>query len=323
MRVLVAGATGAIGRPLVPLLSTAGHEVIGLTRSAEKAEALRLTGAEAVVADALDAAAVERAVADAAPDVVVHQLTALPDDYEPRALAKAYPRTSRLRREGTRNLLAAARACGAKRVVAQSIAFIYAPEGDALKDETARPWVDAPQPFGEALAACLDLERQVTEAGGGLEGVVLRYGFFYGPATYYARDGSIARQVLRRRLPVVGGGDGVFSHVHVDDAAAATVAAVEGGATGVYNVVDDDPAPMREWLPLYAEALGAPRPLRVPAVLARLVAGRATVEMATVLRGASNAKARTELGWTPRWASWRTGFREGLENQDHAGAPRS
>jgi nucleoside-diphosphate-sugar epimerase len=208
MRVLVAGATGAIGRPLVPLLSTAGHEVIGLTRSAEKAEALRLTGAEAVVADALDAAAVERAVADAAPDVVVHQLTALPDDYEPRALAKAYPRTSRLRRE-------------------------------------------------------------------------------------------------------------------VDDAAAATVAAVEGGATGVYNVVDDDPAPMREWLPLYAEALGAPRPLRVPAVLARLVAGRATVEMATVLRGASNAKARTELGWTPRWASWRTGFREGLENQDHAGAPRS
>jgi len=279
----------------------------------DKAEALRSAGAEAVVAEALDAAAVERAVADAAPEVVVHQLTALPDDYKPRALAQAYPRTSRLRREGTRNLLSATRECGVKRVVAQSIAFIYAPEGDAVKDETARPWIDAPEPFGDALAACLDLERQVTEADG-LEGVVLRYGFFYGPATYYGRGGSIARQVLRRRLPVVGGGDGVFSHVHVDDAAAATVAAVEGGAPGVYNVVDDDPAPMREWLPFYAEVLGAPRPLRVPAVLARLVAGRATVGMATALRGASNAKARTELGWSPRWASWRTGFREGLSS---------
>lgn len=313
MRVLVAGATGAIGRPLVLMLSAAGHQVIGLTRSAERVEALRAVGAEAVVADALDAVGVERAVADAAPDVVVHQLTALPDAYEPRALAKAYPATSRLRREGTRNLLAGARACGAKRVVAQSIAFIYAPEGDAVKDESARPWIDAPEPFGGALAACLDLERQVTEAGSSLEGVVLRYGFFYGPATYYARDGSIARQVLRRRLPVVGGGDGVFSHVHVDDAAAATVAAVEGGAPGVYNVVDDDPAPMREWLPAYAEALGARRPLRVPAVLARFAAGRSAVEMATVLRGASNARARAELGWEPQWASWRSGFREGLE----------
>lgn len=312
MKVLVAGATGAIGRPLVSLLTGAGHEVVGLTRSPARAETLRSAGVQAAVADALEFRELEEVVVAAAPEAVVHQLTALPASYERRALAEGYARTSRLRREGTRNLLAAARAAGARRVVAQSIAFLYAPEGGTVKDERARPWLDASEPFGGTVASCLDLERQVTEAEG-LEGLVLRYGFFYGPGTHYAADGGIADQVRRRRFPVVGAGEGVFSFVHVDDAAAATVAAVERGAPGICNVADDEPAPMREWLPAYAEALGAPRPWRVPAAVAHLAAGRMAAQMATTLRGASNERARAELGWAPRHASWRTGFREGLD----------
>jgi len=280
-----------------------------MTRSAEKARALERMGVDAVVCDVFDAAAVEQAMRAAHPEVVVHELTDLPAVFNPRRTD--YTGTNRLRREGTGILVAAARAAGAHRLIAQSIAFLYAPEGGPVKDEDARPIVGAPAPFGEAMAAVLDLEQQVLHADG-LHGVVLRYGYFYGPGTHFAADGSIAGEVRRRRFPVVGSGAGIFSFVHVDDAAAATVAAVERGAPGVYNIVDDDPAPTRLWLPAYAAALGAPRPLRIPTLLARLVAGRQVAESATRQRGASNQKAGRELGWRPAFPSWRQGFVSGL-----------
>jgi nucleoside-diphosphate-sugar epimerase len=308
MRVFVAGASGAIGRPLVPRLVAAGHEVTGTTRSAERAEAIRAAGARAAVCDALDAEALRTTVAEASPEVVVHELTALPHRFDPRDKG-IYDATNRLRREGTRNLLDAARASGARRFVCQSIAFAYAPGArPEVKDEDAPLARGAPPPFGDGVRAIDEMERAVIGAED-LEGLVLRYGWFYGPGTYYAEDGSMARDVRRRRFPVIGSGAGLFSFIHVDDAASATVAAVERGAPGIYNVVDDDPAPMREWLPAYAEAIGARKPLRVPVWLARLVAGRMATRV-DVQSGASNAKAKRELGWEPRWRSWREGFRK-------------
>jgi nucleoside-diphosphate-sugar epimerase len=307
MRVFVAGATGAIGRPLVPKLVAAGHEVTGMTRSEERAEGLRRAGARAVVCDALDAEAVRAAVGGARAEAIVHQLTALPDrlDFRDRDL---YTATNRVRTEGTDNLLAAARETGTRRLVCQSVAFAYAPGGEPIKSEDAPLLRDAPGGFGEGVRAIGRMERQVLEA----DGVVLRYGFFYGPGTYYGEDGSSTRDVRRRRMPVVGGGTGIFSFVHVDDAADATVIAVERGPSGVYNVVDDEPAPLREWLPVFAEAAGAKRPLRVPVWLARLVGGEAVVASAVGLRGASNAQAKSELGWQPAHPSWRQGFAESL-----------
>jgi nucleoside-diphosphate-sugar epimerase len=308
MRVFVAGATGAIGRPLVPGLIAAGHEVTGMTRSEEHAEAIRAAGARAVVCDALDADALRAAVVDAAPEVVVHELTALPARFNPRD-KQMYAPTNRLRQEGTRNLIAAARAAGARRIVCQSIAFAYAPgERPEVKDEDAPLALGAPLPFGDSVRAIDEMERAVVGAAG-VDGVVLRYGWFYGPGTYLADDGSVARDVRRRRLPVIGKGIGLYSFIHVDDAASATVAAVERGAPGVYNVVDDEPAPQREWLPRYADAMGANKPLRVPVWMARLAMGKIAT-MADVQAGASNAKAKVELGWEPRWSSWREGFRE-------------
>jgi nucleoside-diphosphate-sugar epimerase len=307
MRVFVAGATGAIGRPLVPKLVAAGHEVTGMTRSEERAEGLRRAGARAVVCDALDAEAVRAAVGGARAEAIVHQLTALPDrlDFRDRDL---YTATNRVRTEGTDNLLAAARETGTRRLVCQSVAFAYAPGGEPIKSEDAPLLRDAPGGFGEGVRAIGRMERQVLEA----DGVVLRYGFFYGPGTYYGEDGSSTRDVRRRRMPVVGGGTGIFSFVHLDDAADATVIAVERGPSGVYNIVDDEPAPLREWLPVFAEAAGAKRPLRVPVWLARLVGGEAVVASAVGLRGASNAKAKRELGWQPAHPSWRQGFAESL-----------
>jgi 2-alkyl-3-oxoalkanoate reductase len=310
VRVFVAGASGAIGRPLVARLIAAGHEVTGMTRSEQRAARLREQGTEAVVCDVFDADRVRSEMERARPEVVVDELTALPGRIDLRS-ADTYGPTNRLRREGTRILVDGARSAGARRMVAQSISFIYAPTAGRVMREDAPVMEDAPGALGEAIAAVLDLERQVTGAQG-LEGVVLRYGFFYGPGTHYAADGAQAREVRRRRLPIVGSGEAVFSFIHVDDAAAATVAAVERGRPGAYNVVDDEPAPLREWLPAYAEALGAPRPLRVPKLLVRLVAGSAAAAYATELRGASNAKAKRELGWQPRYASWRQGFREAL-----------
>jgi nucleoside-diphosphate-sugar epimerase len=304
MRVFVAGATGAIGRELVPQLLAAGHRVTGMTRSPERAERLRAAGAEAVVCDVFDAERLRAAIAEAHPEAVVHELTDLPESYDTN-VRRLTTGTNRLRREGTPILLEAAQAAGARRFVAQSIAFAYAPEGDWVKEEDAPLSADPAQ--AEVVNALRSLEEAVVGAPG-LEGIVLRYGQFYGPGTYFAADGSIGEQVRRRRFPIVGKGEGRFSFVHIEDAAAATVAAVERGRPGIYNVCDDEPAPMSEWLPVYAEALGAKPPRRVPVLVARLAAGRTAAESATVMRGASNAKAREELGWTPRYPSWREGF---------------
>jgi nucleoside-diphosphate-sugar epimerase len=231
----------------------------------------------------------------------------LPQDYNPRSLD--YGPTNRVREEGGANLMEAALAAGSRRYVTQSIAFLYAPEGDWVKDEDARPYEDAPMPFRDGARALVAHERQVLGTDG-VEGLVLRYGQFYGPGTYYTREGSIGKQVLKRMLPIVGPGTGVASFVHVEDAAGATVAALDHGAPGIYNIVDDEPAPMREWLPVYAEELGAKPPRRVPSWLARLAAGKMAVEFGVNLRGASNAKAKRELDWQPRYTSWRDGFRE-------------
>jgi nucleoside-diphosphate-sugar epimerase len=306
MKVFVAGASGAIGRPLVRQLLAAGHEVTGMTRREENAEAIRAAGAKAVVCDVFDAAGLERAVAEAAPEVVIHELTSLPSRLDPKSKDALAP-TNRLRSEGTRNLIAAAKAAGARRLIAESVAFFYVPEGDWVKGEEARAFAEVAGPFGEASKALADLERQVTGAEG-MEGIVLRYGWLYGPGTYYDRDGSQTEDFHKRRMPIVGKGTGIFSFIQVEDAASATVAAVERGEPGVYNVVDDEPAPLSEWAPAFAEAVGAKKPRRVPVWLARLIAGATAAEMTTEQRGASNAKAKRELGWQPSYPSWRQGF---------------
>lgn len=309
MKVFVAGASGAIGRPLVRQLVAAGHEVTGMTRREDRAEEIRAAGAKAVVRDALDAAAIEAAVRGAGPEAVVHLLTALPGRLDYRAKEDPLAATNRVRREGTRNLIAAAKAAGARRLVAEGFAPLYAQEGDWVKEEGDGLFLDGPEPFGSAAAALADLERQVLEAEG-IEGIVLRYGWLYGPGTYFDRDGSQTEEARRRRLPVVGRGEGTYSFVHVEDAAAATLAAIERGQPGIYNVSDDEPAPMREWVPVFCEAVGAKKPRRVPTWLVRLVAGAGAAAMAAGVRGASNAKIKRELGWQPRYASWRAGFRD-------------
>ncbi len=309
MKVFVAGASGALGRPLVRQLLDVGHEVTGMTRREERAAEIRDAGAEGVVCDVFDADALSKAVAAAAPQAVVHALTALPPRFKPKSDYLAA--TNRVRTEGTRNLLAAARSAGVRRIVAESVAFFYEPEGSWVKDEEAQLFVDPPGRFAAGRDALVELERLVTGAGG-IEGVVLRFGWFYGPGTYYGRGGSLAEETLKRRNPIVGAGTGTFSFVHVDDAAAAIVAALDHGAPGIYNVVDDEPAPLREWLPVYAEALDAKPPRRVPAWLARLVAGPDLAGAAIDMRGASNVKAKRELGWQPAHPSWRQGFRESL-----------
>jgi nucleoside-diphosphate-sugar epimerase len=310
VKVFVAGASGAIGRPLIGRLVAVGHEVTGMTRRPEQAALIRDAGAAVAVCDVYDRDALTAAVSAANPDVVIHQLTSLPPNLDLRD-ERAYEANNRIRREGTANLVEAALAAGAKRMVAQSIGFIYAPVGSWVKSEADPVFTSAPGGFGTAVAATMDLERQVVGAEG-LEGLALRYGFFYGPGTAYARDGHQAAEVRKRRFPIVGGGDGVFSFIHVDDAASATVAATERGDPGIYNVTDDEPAPLRDWLPVYADAVGAKRPMRVPKLIARVVAGGAVVGFATALRGAANDKAKLQLGWQPRYASWRQGFSEAL-----------
>ncbi|HEX6228308.1 MAG TPA: NAD(P)-dependent oxidoreductase [Solirubrobacterales bacterium] len=311
MRVFVAGASGAIGRPLMRQLVAAGHEVTGTTRRPERAEEIRAAGATPVVCDVFDLPALEEAVAEATPEVVVNQLTSLPEDFNPRKMD--YGPTNRVRREGGGNLMRAALATGTPRYITQSIAFIYAPEGDWVKDEEAAPFEGAPPPFDEGVRVMLAHERDVLGTEG-IEGLVLRYGQFYGPGTYYAPGtGSIARQVEKRMFPVIGPGTGMSSFIHVEDAAGATVAALDHGSPGIYNITDDEPAPVREWLPVYAEALGAKPPRHVPAWLARLLGGRSAILFGTEMRGASNAKAKRELGWQPRYPSWGQGFREALD----------
>jgi nucleoside-diphosphate-sugar epimerase len=282
-----------------------------MTRSEHKTTLLREAGAEPVVCDALDRDAVRDAVVTARPEVVVHELTDIPDAIDPRKFEEQFEMTDRLRTEGTRNLVDAAVAAGARRIVAQSIAFAYEPGGELAKSEDEPLFLDSPPAFRRSVHAIQELEQTVTGSSG-IDGVVLRYGFFYGTGTAYAFDGSFAKAVRARRLPIVGRGAGVYSFIHIDDAASATVAAIERGAPGIYNVVDDEPATVAEWLPLYAEALRAKRPRRAPAFLARFAAGRYGVYLMTGLRGASNAKAKRELGWQPRYPSWRQGFQEAL-----------
>jgi nucleoside-diphosphate-sugar epimerase len=310
VRVFVAGASGAIGRPLVRRLVAAGHEVTGITRSEARAEEVRAAGARAAVVDVFDADALRAAVTGARAEVLVHQLTALPERMEFRK-QDLYTATNRLRTEGTRNLLEAARAAGARRFVSQSIAFAYRNDGPPVKTEDDPILEEASGPFASGVRALREMESAVLGADG-LDGLVLRYGFFYGPGTHYGSDGTLVADVRRRRMPIVGKGTGVFSFIHVDDAADATVAAIERGAPGIYNVTDDEPAPMSEWVPVLAEAAGAKRPLRVPVWLAKLVAGKQVGDFALELRGASNEKAKRELGWQPAHPSWRTGFAESL-----------
>jgi nucleoside-diphosphate-sugar epimerase len=280
-----------------------------MTRRQERAEEMRAAGANAVVCDAFDAEALNAAVAATRPEAVLHALTALAPKFDPKSDYLAA--TNRVRSEGTRNLVAAARAAGARRVVAESVAFFYEPEGDWVKDEEARLFVDPPGRFAAASKALRTLEAEVAGADG-IEGLVLRLGWLYGPGTYYDRSGSVAEEVLKRRYPVIGKGTGTFSFIHIDDAASAFVAALDHGAPGLYNVVDDEPAPLREWLPVYAKELGAKPPHRAPALLARLMAGADLASTAVSMRGASNAKAKRELGWQPAHPSWRRGFADSL-----------
>ena len=319
MKVFVAGATGVLGRALVPELVARDHEVVGMTRSASKQDGLRALGARPVVADALDPDAVAEAVASAEPEVIVHQLTALSGPISIRDARRpdrsfAVTMTNRLRTEATDHLLAAGRAVGARRFVAQSIAaFRFDRAGRPAQTEADPLDPNPPGALRTGQAAILHLEQAVTTIEWG-EGLALRYGAFYGPGTgiSLAADAVIAAPVRKRRFPLVGDGGGVWSHVHIDDAAAATAIAVERGRPGIYNIVDDEPAPVRQWLPVLASALDAKPPRRVPRWLARLLAGEVATVMMTDVRGASNEKAKREFGWKPRYASWRQGFAQGL-----------
>jgi nucleoside-diphosphate-sugar epimerase len=313
MRIFVAGATGALGRPLVAQLVKNGHEVTGMTRSESKQDLLRELGARPVVADALDPDAVARAVAEAEPDVIVHQLTAI-GAFNPRRMERDFAATNRLRTEGTDHLLAAGRALGVKRFVAQSFApWPYARTGGMVKSEDDPLDTTPPAQVRTTLEAIKYLERAVTGADW-TEGIALRYGGFYGSGTSVSLNplGEQVEMIRARKLPLAGKGTAVWSFIHIEDAAAATVEAIEHGKRGVYNVVDDDPAPVSEWLPALAKALGAKPPRRVPLLLARIAGGEAAAIMMTELRGASNTKAKRELGWQPRYPSWREGFARGL-----------
>jgi nucleoside-diphosphate-sugar epimerase len=312
MRVFLAGATGAIGKPLIPMLLAAGHEVVAMTRSPRKADQLEAGGAVPAVADGLDRQAVVDAVTEAKPEVVIHQLTALTGFRDMKHWDREWKQTNRLRTEATHHLLEGAQAAGARRFIAQSYAgWPYAREGAPVKTEDAPLDPDPPAQMRPTLDAIRHLEDRVLGAEG-LEGIALRYGSLYGPGTSMGLGGDIVEMVRRRRFPLVDGGSGIWSFIHVEDAASATVASVERGSAGVYNVVDDEPAPVSVWLPELASAVGAKPPLRLPAWLAGLAVGPVGVSMMTRIRGASNAKAKRELGWRLRYPSWRDGFRSGL-----------
>ena len=311
MKILVAGATGALGKQLVPRLVASGHDVSGMTRSESKRENLRGMGATPVVADALDPEQVARAVAETEPEVIVHQLTALSGALtDMRHPERVFALTNRLRTEATDHLLAAGRAVGVRRFIAQSYAgWPFARRDGAVKSEED-PLDPTP---AKGLAETLDAIRYLEDAVVGADwtvGIALRYGSFYGPGTSLSSDGEVSELIRKRRFPVVGSGAGVWSFIHIEDAAEATAAAVERGERGLYNVVDDDPARVAEWLPAAAAAFGAKPPRHVPRWVGRLVAGEAATVMMTDVRGASNAKAKRDLGWTPRHPSWREGFSE-------------
>jgi nucleoside-diphosphate-sugar epimerase len=310
MRILVAGATGALGRRLVPILVSRGHSVIGLTHTPAKTEMLRALGAEPALADGLDAKAIHALVTGTKPDVIVHEMTDLKGSMDLRKFDRAFATSNRLRTEGTDHLLAAARDAGVHRIVAQSFCgWPYARTGSPVKSETDALDPDPPAEFRRTLDAIRHLERTVTGSASP-DGIVLRYGAFYGPDTGLF-DGPFIAQLRSRRAPMIGDGNGWWSFVHIEDAAEATALAIDRGRPGsIYNIVDDDPAPVRTWTPALAEMLGAKAPFRIPAWIGRLVAGDHLVVMMTQSRAGSNAKAKRELGWRPAHASWRQGFAE-------------
>jgi nucleoside-diphosphate-sugar epimerase len=314
MKIFVAGATGAMGRQLLPRLAERGHTVTGMTRSESKQQLVRDLGGQPVVADALDRDSVARAVAEARPDVIVVQLTAIPHALDLRHFARDFAQTNRLRTEGTDHLLAAGRDAGTRRIVAQGYApGSYARTGGLVKTEDD-PLDDSPP---EQLRATVEAMRHLESAVTGVdwaEGVVLRYGTFYGPGTNFSLgpEDAMVQAIRKRQIPLLGKAGGVWSFVHIEDAADATVNAIEGHGRGIYNVVDDEPAAVADWLPAAAQAVGAPAPRRVPRWLGRLLAGETATVMMTEARGASNTKAKSELAWKPRYSSWREGFVSGL-----------
>jgi nucleoside-diphosphate-sugar epimerase len=312
MKILVAGATGGLGRSLVPKLVAAGHEVTGMIRSESGAAAVRAQGAGVVIADGLDAEAVKRAVSTSEPEVVVHQMTALRGGIDFKKFDDSFAVTNRLRTEGTDHLLAAAQATGVRRIVFQGYAGWNLQHGGSATKTEQDPLDADPAPASvKTMKSLRYLESRVTEAEG-IEGVVLRYASFYGPTGDIGNGGSLVELIRKRRLPLIGSGAGVWSFIHYDDAADATVKAIEGTATGIYQVADDDPAPASVWLPEFAKILGAKPPRHVPAWLGRLVVGDLGVKAFTEIRGADNTLAKQTFGWQPNYASWRTGFREGL-----------
>ena len=313
MKVFLTGATGAIGRALLPRLQEAGHAVTALVRSAGKQREVEAAGATGVIADPLDADALGRVVGRAAPDAIVHELTALSGPMDFRKADEAFALTNRFRTETTGMLFAAARAHGVRRVLVQSFCgWPFARLGGPVKTEQDPLDPDPPRAIRRTIEALREQEKMVRSSAD-LEAKALRYGALYGPGTDLAQDGWIVAGLQRRRLPLVGNGAGIWSFLHVDDAATATVAALERGAPGVYNIVDDEPAPVSAWLPALAAAVGAPPPWRIPAWMARFAIGETGVVMMTDIRGGANTKAKLELGWRPRWDSWRRGFVEGLE----------
>ena len=307
MKVFVAGATGAIGKQLVPRLVAAGHDVHGMTRSESKQAMLRDLGAVPVVADALDRTQVMEAVAEAAPDVVIHELTAIPASLDLRHFDRDFALTNRLRTEGTDHLLAAAEAAGVKRFIAQSFFTVYARTGGPVKTEDD-PVDDSPAKEMRGVIAAIRHVEQAVLAADWTEGIVLRYGGFYGPGTSIEPGAEQVEMIRKRKFPLVGNSAGVWSFIHIADAADATVAALDRGRRGIYNVVDDEPAPVSEWLPALAREVGAKKPLHVPRFVGRLFAGEAGVVMMTEARGLSNAKAKRQLEWTPAHPTWRQGF---------------
>ena len=320
MRVLVAGASGAIGRALVPALLARGHEVAGLVRSEEGGASVADQGAEPLIADALEPLAVMACFERFRPDAVAHQLTALTAVLDLRDFDAAFAKTNALRTRGTDNLIAAARHVGVRRFLAQSFCgWPYARVGGPVKTEDDPLDPNPPAAFRRTLAAIHYLEGAVTTAKG-LNGICLRYGGFYGPGTSLSANGAIIEQVRRRRFPIIGRGGGVWSFIHIADAASATIAALEAEPLGVFNVVDDEPAPVAGWLPVLAAAVGAKPPLRLPAFLGRLILPHHLYVMMTDIRGASNTRFKDTFAWRPAWPTWREGFQRGLRSMGPAHA---
>jgi 2-alkyl-3-oxoalkanoate reductase len=312
MKILVAGATGAIGRRLVPLLVAGGHHVIATTRTPDKMNGLRSEGAQPAVMDGLDGESVMKTVLSSRPDVIVHQMTALASMRSLKKFDDEFALTNRLRTEGTSHLIAAAEAAGTRTLVAQSYSgWPNQRQGGRIKTEADPLDADPPPSMTRTLDAIQALEHMVLNVAG-INGIALRYGSLYGPGTSISSSGEIVELIRQRKFPLIGDGAGVWSFIHVDDAARATQLAIERGAPGVYNIVDDDPAEVSEWLPDLARAVGAKPPLRLPAWIGRFAIGEAGVSMMTKVRGSSNAKAKRALGWQPSYASWRDGFRRGL-----------